>query len=75
MNYTLSVDKKERKNVSTFNDMEVGDIAYLPAYETYVLKTYENIVSLDNPENTWGTGSDLEVTPLPRGTKITLTAK
>lgn len=38
-----------------------------------LLRTYDMLISLSNPRNTWSTGVTIRGVRLPKGTQITLT--
>lgn len=58
-------------------DMKIGDIATIIDKSNkvghIVLMSYDRLVSLTDPTQTWNRSSLIEVTIVPKGTSITLT--
>jgi hypothetical protein len=72
MKYDVAVTSNAR-TYQRADQMEVGDIATIDGSRTLVLAAYDRIICLDDPRVTWHKNADFGVTPLPPGTKVTLT--
>lgn len=77
----VTVEFPEDNNVISAGNMGIGDIgeivwSIVKEYEgLIVLRSYDSLIALDDPEKTWRNISDakIKVKLFPKGTKITIT--
>ena len=80
--YNLVVNPARGDNTISVADLEVGQLAEVAeegSYEGHILvQTYDSVVSLTDPQKTWGTQTPYKPTfrvrVLKAGTKVLLTA-
>lgn len=58
----IITDNRNKKSIKA-KDMKIGDVGYMTHCETVkylVLRTYDRLVSLDNPNITWNNLNSME---------------